>query len=605
MGMAITCDSKGSVSTTTSRRQSEEWFIIIQEQQDPQELHDQQHSSMITLVNCANGQYLISDWHGIVSSSSKPPSEGQELWKLMRNSEKSIQKQSSSSTSSMPIHNSYYSISSTKFGRYLSKRVSKKSYMIDKGKTITVGGDICTIQNPTSPMHKWCFKIEIISGEICFISSPWAQKQLSCSSWSFTGKPSTNISSSWSGNEVWRFIEVGDGNGTVRIMRWQDKSILASDASGKVYTVALSSLGQAQTQTQVNNDSRWMVDLAPDDPGCNGDYPSGVTFRSVSHNRYLQVGPKETISTSEYLTGSPTVWQIEAGNRQQFFISCTAHDKRLTHMDTAQKQKEESNGYLSPHWGTSEVWEIHHHDHGGDHLVCLKSPKNCSKYHNEDSFNFLNSDQDGNVYATRTLGENSMWILESIPNDLKNIAIVSKASGRYLTCRNGDFYLWTNNLDEIGKDEAWCLQPVLPGMIVNQNKQSKFLSALGGSAVGMVLGPLAVMGTIGAIGFGVGGIGAGSYAAWMMSLEGGATAAGGLVATMQSIGAAGLGATGVAASMTAGAVVGGSASTVAVEAVAGLNQKQLDDSSRGGTSIVGDSTNTTLSNRPFCNWKSW
>ncbi|CAG8567300.1 3099_t:CDS:2 [Racocetra fulgida] len=43
---------------------------------------------------------------------------------------------------------------------------------------------------------------------------------------------------------------------------------------------------------------------------------------------------------------------------------------------------------------------------------------------------------------------------------------------------------------------------------------------------GLVLDPLAFVGLVGAVGFGSGGIAAGSIAAWMMSLQGGATAAG-------------------------------------------------------------------------------
>jgi hypothetical protein len=617
MDMAITCDAKGSVSTTTSRKQSEEWFIILHdgggggdgggdgdpfEEKDPrgQEYHDQQNSSMITLVNCANGQYLISDGQGVVSTSSSKSSERQELWNMMQNSPSTNRKQQPSSSSttttdSISIHKSY-SISSATSGRYLSKSM-RQSVINDKGKKVTVGGEIRTIPNHVSP-SPWCFNIEILSGELCFISSPWAQKQLSCN---------TGMASTWSGNEVWRFIEVGDGNGTVRIMRWKDKSILTSDASGKVSTIALGSL--AQTQAKTRDDSMWMVDLAPDSSGCNEDPPSGVTFKSVVHNRYLQVGPKEAINTSKYLSGSPSLWHVEAGHRQQFFISCTAHDKRLTRdMDTASNRTEGCNGQLgnigTSDRGASEVWEIEHHDRGGN-FFCLKSPLRQNKDHNEDAYKFLNSDQDGNIYETHTLGENALWKLESIPNDLENIAIVSKASGGYLSCRDGDFYLWTRNVDAIGKDEAWCLQPVLPGMIVNQNNLRKALSFLGGSAVGMALGPLAVMGTVGAIGFGVGGIGAGSCAAWMMSLEGGATAAGGLVATMQSVGAAGLGATGVAASMTAGAVVGGSASAAEADAFSGLKQKRSGGSLGGEKSIIDDPTNSTHNNRPFCDWKSW
>ncbi|CAG8821540.1 8755_t:CDS:1, partial [Racocetra fulgida] len=72
---------------------------------------------------------------------------------------------------------------------------------------------------------------------------------------------------------------------------------------------------------------------------------------------------------------------------------------------------------------------------------------------------------------------------------------------------------------------------------------------------GVVLGPLAAASLVGAAGFGSSGIAAGSTAAWMMSLQGGATAAGSLVAVLQSVGAAGLGVTGTLLSSASGAAI--------------------------------------------------
>ncbi|CAG8508855.1 6849_t:CDS:2 [Dentiscutata heterogama] len=69
---------------------------------------------------------------------------------------------------------------------------------------------------------------------------------------------------------------------------------------------------------------------------------------------------------------------------------------------------------------------------------------------------------------------------------------------------------------------------------------------------GMVLGPL---------GF-AGGIASGSLAAYMMSLQGGATASGSLVAILQSIGTVGLGMKGALMTSAAGATVLGGLSTL-------------------------------------------
>ena len=72
--------------------------------------------------------------------------------------------------------------------------------------------------------------------------------------------------------------------------------------------------------------------------------------------------------------------------------------------------------------------------------------------------------------------------------------------------------------------------------------------------VAVAAAPLVVSG----LGFGTGGIAAGSTAASMMSAWA-PTAAGGIVATLQSVGAAGLGAAGTAGVATAGGVAGAAA----------------------------------------------
>ncbi|RIB11383.1 hypothetical protein C2G38_2203569 [Gigaspora rosea] len=90
---------------------------------------------------------------------------------------------------------------------------------------------------------------------------------------------------------------------------------------------------------------------------------------------------------------------------------------------------------------------------------------------------------------------------------------------------------------------------------------------------GLVLTPLIAVGVIQAMGFGAGGIAAGSIAAWLMSLNGGATAAGSLVAILQSIGAAGL---------STGATIGtGTVGATIMAALAKLFAERLDSNHEG------------------------
>ncbi|CAG8444404.1 16209_t:CDS:2 [Dentiscutata heterogama] len=103
---------------------------------------------------------------------------------------------------------------------------------------------------------------------------------------------------------------------------------------------------------------------------------------------------------------------------------------------------------------------------------------------------------------------------------------------------------------------------------------NKNIVAIGAITIGgLVFTPIAIVGIVQAIGFGAGGIAAGSFAAWLMSLQGGATAAGSLVAILQSVGAAGL---------TAGATIGSGAAGASVMGILGkLFMDKLDANPEG------------------------
>ena len=87
------------------------------------------------------------------------------------------------------------------------------------------------------------------------------------------------------------------------------------------------------------------------------------------------------------------------------------------------------------------------------------------------------------------------------------------------------------------------------------------LGAAVGGAIGAVAGPLAVTATVSGMGFGAGGIGAGTAAAGMMSYaaiaSGGGVVAGTTVPILQGIGAAGLGAAALSGIALGSAVVVG------------------------------------------------
>jgi len=146
------------------------------------------------------------------------------------------------------------------------------------------------------------------------------------------------------------------------------------------------------------------------------------------------------------------------------------------------------------------------------------------------------------------------WIICDSPHG--GVFIESVEHGGRLSC-NGNGHAYTTD----SKDgwETFCLEPIMPETI-SANKIWSLVGIGSTSIVSAVAAPFAVMGIIGAMGFGAGGIVGGSMAAGMMSVEaiaaGGGVVAGGAVATLQSIGAVGLGVAYTSAAVAAGAAAG-------------------------------------------------
>lgn len=95
--------------------------------------------------------------------------------------------------------------------------------------------------------------------------------------------------------------------------------------------------------------------------------------------------------------------------------------------------------------------------------------------------------------------------------------------------------------------------------LVKSKMNLKKAAIIGGAiATGAVLAPVAVIGAVGALGFGTVGVAAGSIAAGIQSaVYGGAVTSGSIFAICQSIGAAGLGIAGTVSSAAVGATAGG------------------------------------------------
>ncbi|CAG8554190.1 4259_t:CDS:2, partial [Cetraspora pellucida] len=203
--------------------------------------------------------------------------------------------------------------------------------------------------------------------------------------------------------------------------------------------------------------------------------------------------------------------------------------------------------HQDPHWFVEVTWEVETNYYGQRFVDDNQITYSDEFFELPQQFSSMTKIFDFNMVFDHALHELYKEILLSAPkirDSLKELFLI-------LSRKNG--YIST---------------PPLPSRIFEKTK--KLISDNPKAIVaGSLLGPLAFVGAVGAIGFGSGGIAAGSFAAWMMSLNGGATAAGSLVAILQSVGAAGLGVTGTLIPSTTGATLLGILSP--------LTTKKLDE----------------------------
>ncbi|EJK72519.1 hypothetical protein THAOC_05944, partial [Thalassiosira oceanica] len=313
-----------------------------------------------------------------------------------------------------------------------------------------------------------------------------------------------------------QYLRNDDDNGTLIITSWtHDHKVLCSDGSGRVFT----------TENKEGSWEKWRISRQP------GTH--GVRIQSVEHDRFLAFSGHDLYTMDKE---EDTVWHLEPAHGNQFFISETCQDKRLSssqdHPFTHHNRKPWEKWVIEPTYSEMGNFTIRSLEHG----------------------KYLGSEQDGRLVVSEgkhhwsiefSPHEGSV-IIKSVEHDLQLSYLAPRANHAWYNQRQADLELrwhWIYH-DYFGSCSTFCSG-----------------------------------GIVGAMGFGSGGIAAGSMAAGMMSAEaiaaGGGVAAGGTVATLQSIGAAGLGAAGASAAAATGAVVGGlSSAGVAAASNTLVNEQQ-------------------------------
>ena len=396
--------------------------------------------------------------------------------------------------------------------------------------------------------------IEESSGhELCFISHPKYKRRVSCDVF---GK--LRMNTTWKGWEVFRFIK-NEKNGNYIITSWtHDHKVLCSTEEGRVFTVNKEQLMQDDKLKL----QEWKISLHPKS--------HGVRIESVEHaNRFLAFSGEDLYMFDK--EEDTTAWHLQPAHQNHFFISsasrdvrlsCTTDDKLVTHKNRKSWEK----WIVEPTNKTIGHFTIRSLEHG----------------------KYLGSSTDGKLVVSESLKH--CWTIGSSPHGGIFIQSVDHGGCRLSCDSEGNLCSKEAN----GSSETWKLVPIMPATI--NGKQIWTMVGVGTAcAVAM---PFAVMGVVGAMGFGAEGIVAGSMAAGMMSssaiASGGGIAAGSTVATLQSIGAAGLSAGACASASAAGAAVGGLSSLGVAAAGKGLNN-----------GLGNINLNEPEKYLPLCSWRIW
>jgi len=269
-----------------------------------------------------------------------------------------------------------------------------------------------------------------------------------------------------------------------------------------------------------------------------------------------------------------TSWHLQPAHRNQFFLtSATTDDTRLSctkelTLVSHKNRKSWEKWIVEPTNSTAGNFTIRSVEH--------------EKY--------LSTSEDGKLVVSESPHH---WSIGSSAY-CGGVFIQSAEHGHRLSLNNNNDPC---TVSANGGWKTWIIEPIMPNTI--SGKQICSYVGIGATTIGLsVAMPFAAMGVIGGMGFGAGGIVAGSTAAGMMSVEaialGGGVAAGGTVATLQSIGAVGLGTSLTAAAATSGALVGGVTSFGVAKASNGL------DNGREGIKL--EEPNNNL---PLCAWRMW
>jgi hypothetical protein len=300
------------------------------------------------------------------------------------------------------------------------------------------------------------WELEFTSGELCFMSNPVMHNQIRCHPFG-----SLTLSSKFECQEVFRFIEVG--NGQVVIASWSHAQTfyLTSDPDGNVFT-STNRLGYWE---------RWYFEKTE----------SGVYICSVAHEgRYLSIGQWE--DQALHTTTQPNdyaKWHLEAAHSKIYYISSFSCSSQLVDVPYISSNRR-GEPFLIKHKRDWEKWKL---ERTKDGYVTLFSTR-----HEQ----YLGSNSLGNVITTKKDGDWCRWEMEDSTHG--GIYLKSKAYQRYLSVTKDDNASKLCTIEEqYTANETWRLEPSLPFFL--STRKIATMAATGVLGIGVTVAfPYALLG---------------------------------------------------------------------------------------------------------------
>jgi len=278
------------VTFSKERKTTEEWYLHLDFARcdggkgEPRRVLQLRHSE--------TGQYLASDDKGrVVCTSTSSPSTY--WWMILSTSSSTSSSSLAMSDSSSATDEQYILMSKEHAPRRLTYTTTTKG-LAESSEDF----QLITSKNSGEP-STW--ELKFTSGELCFVSNPVMHCNIRCN---LLGQLSLN--SGLNGWEVFRFIEVG--NGELYISSWTHFSkFLSSNSDGEVCVIDSSS-------NSLGYGERWRLEPAPSS--------NGVYIKNVASLRYLSVGRGK--NEALWTTTKPNayaLWHLNAAHSHIYYLT--------------------------------------------------------------------------------------------------------------------------------------------------------------------------------------------------------------------------------------------------------------------------------------------